>query len=131
MNIELDYDQDAEQVSDAGGRPGGYIGSGTGQARGDIEGVIKWDLYEDQAPDKCDASFVGSITSESGDRFDFETSGVLFAPTDDEPGIYRTNSEVIIESSSSETDKLHGDWVGTFDANSYHHSYVVTLATPA
>ena len=129
--IELDYDQHANQASDANGRPGGYIGSGTGWARGDIEGAVKWDLYEDQAPDKCDASFVGTITSGSGDRFDFETRGILFAPTNDEPGIYRTNSEVEFESSSLDTDNLQGDWVGTFDANSYHHSYVVTLGTPA
>ena len=130
LNIELDYDQDATRSSNATGRPGGYIGSGTGQARGDIEGAVKWDLYEDQAPDKCDASFVGTITSVSGDRFDFETRGVLFAPTDDEPGIYHTNSEVNIESISSDAGKFSGEWVGTFDATSYHHSYVVTLGTP-
>jgi hypothetical protein len=135
VNIELDYDPNVKQASESAGipTPGGYIGSGTGQASGDIEGVIKWDLYEDQAPDKCDASFVGTITSESGEELNFHTRGILFAPTAAEPGIYRTNSEVTIGNDSPDerdAGSLSGEWIGTFDSTKYHHSYVLKLDSP-
>ena len=130
VNIELDYDPQAHQTSDAVSisAPGGYIGSGNGFATGDIEGSVSWDLYEDQAPDKCDASFVGTITSKRGEEFRFQTRGILFAPTIEEPGIYRTNSEVAVTSTEPVENHLVGDWIGTFDSTLYHHSYVVTLA---
>jgi hypothetical protein len=135
VNIELDYDPNVIQASEPAGipTPSDYIGSGTGQASGDIEGVIKWDLYEDQALDKCDASFVGTITSESGEELNFHTRGILLAPTAAEPGIYRTNSEVTIGIGSpdkQDAGTLSGDWVGTFDSTKYHHSYVLKLDKP-
>ncbi|MBT4126508.1 MAG: hypothetical protein HOE43_08950 [Chloroflexi bacterium] len=127
LNVELDYDPQAKQASDAAGKPGGYIGSGVGTATGDINGSIAWDLYEDQSPEKCDASFVGVITTPTGDEINFQTRGMLLAPTPAEPAIFRTNSEIVIVANQQFPSDLKGDWIGTFDASTYHHSYVVNV----
>ncbi|MEP4379598.1 MAG: hypothetical protein ABJ215_09975 [Alphaproteobacteria bacterium] len=55
---------------------GDYIGSGNGTITGDLlAGDIKWSLFENEAPDVCDFSIVGTITDEAAVAHGFEILG--------------------------------------------------------
>jgi len=46
---------------------GTYIGSGDGTVAGEaLSGNVKWSLFENQAPDVCDFTLVGTIAEAGG-----------------------------------------------------------------
>lgn len=59
---------------------GDYIGAGDGTLTGTgtdgtPSGRVKWTLFENQRPDVCDFSLVGTITGEDGTEHPFEVLG--------------------------------------------------------
>lgn len=59
---------------------GTYIGSGDGTVTGDVlSGSVKWSLFENQAPDVCDFTLVGTITAAVGMGGDTDGNGVEHA----------------------------------------------------
>lgn len=55
---------------------GDYIGAGDGQMTGELlSGRVKWTLFENQAPDICDFTLVGTITDADGTEHGFEILG--------------------------------------------------------
>tara|TARA_R110002110_G_scaffold376568_2_gene586510 strand:- start:19843 stop:20244 length:402 start_codon:yes stop_codon:yes gene_type:complete len=55
---------------------GTYIGSGNGTMTGDLlSGDVKWSLFENEAPDVCDFTLVGTVTDAGGTAHDFEILG--------------------------------------------------------
>lgn len=128
--FEMQYVPDLEQTDSGDGRPGHYIGSGAGTAHiGDLRGTIRWDLFEDQSPDRCAASFVGTLRFEDGEEVRFETNGWLHVPDDDKPHIWEASGHTVsFKSDGAQTSWLNGvngRWLGTFDSNTYRHRYSV------
>lgn len=55
---------------------GRYLGSGTGEIKGTVNGSVVWDLYEEQSDPKLHRTqFVGRLTSSDGSTVSFETTG--------------------------------------------------------
>jgi hypothetical protein len=131
FTLDLQYDPSRSQRSSADGKPGHYIGSGTGRAEGDrVSGAARWDLYEDQAPTRCNASFAGTIETEKGAIISFTTTGYLYLPDNSAPHAWRTDSKVTLKSDAAEYAWLNGveaAWSGSFDMSTYRHSYRILL----
>ena len=133
FTLDLQYDESSSQRSNADGKPGHYIGSGTGQAAGDrLSGTVHWDLYEDQAPNRCNAAFAGTIETKEGTLVGFTTEGYLYVPDSSVPHAWRTESEVTLTTDAPEyawIDGIKATWRGTFDMLTYRHRYEILLAT--
>lgn len=55
---------------------GTYIGSGNGTMTGALlAGDVKWSLFENEAPDVCDFTLVGTVTDAGGATHGFEILG--------------------------------------------------------
>jgi hypothetical protein len=55
---------------------GDYIGSGNGTMTGAaLSGEVKWSLFENQAPDVCDFTLVGTIHDADSAEISFEILG--------------------------------------------------------
>jgi len=62
---------------------GTYIGSGNGTMTGDLlSGDVKWSLFENEAPDVCDFTLVGTVTDSDSTEHGFEILGY----SEHEPG---------------------------------------------
>lgn len=57
------------------GRLGKPLGAGEGTVTGAIEGVVRWNLFEDQRGDFCGANHDGVIETGDGARIEFSTLG--------------------------------------------------------
>ena len=129
FDLELQYQPDAVQHSSAEGRPGNYLGSGTGVATADrLNGTVRWDLYEDQAPDRCETGFAGVITTDDGATISFDTRGWGYVPSKSEPNAWHMNAAVRFATDDPRYSRLDGllaVWDGTFDAVTYQHRYTV------
>ena len=64
---------------------GEYLGSGTGEITGKVNGSVVWDLYEEQSDPKLHRTqFVGRITSSDGSTLSFEATGYFIPRAGDE-----------------------------------------------
>lgn len=130
--FELQYDPELPQIDSGHGRPGHYIGSGFGTASiGDHSGSVRWDLFEDQSPDRCAASFVGSVQLENGEVVGFETNGWLHVPDPTTPELWEASGHSVSfnakEGQTAWLDGVTGRWLGTFDSKTYRHRYSVHI----
>lgn len=123
--LSLEVTPGSEPETSAEGKPGHYIGGGVGTARGErVNGDVRWDLYEAQAPDRCDASFAGEITTEDGATVGFQTRGWLHTPDASQPHIWQTRSIVLFTTDSAEYSWLDGYeavWEGQSDLSVMRH----------
>ena len=119
FSLELQFQPSAEQRTSSKGKPGHYIGSGVGIAQGQkVSGNVQFDFYEDPAPDRCEASIVGTIVTEDGGSIEFETRGYLY-PDKSRQDIWHTNSEVRFTTDDARYTWLNGvagTWEGEFNS---------------
>ncbi len=131
MEVELAYREGKSRMSDGEGKVGHYLGSGDGTVMGPkIQGTVQWDLFENQAPEVCDAHLHGIITTEDGARIDFDVLGFFRAPSGPER-VWSLTASVVFGTKEPQygwrADSPYR-WEGTFDESTYRHHYRVTRA---
>ncbi|MBT3400423.1 MAG: hypothetical protein HOL07_04395 [Rhodospirillaceae bacterium] len=73
-DMELQYQGETIWVPET--KLGTYIGSGTGTVTGEaLSGSVTWSLFENQAPDVCDFTLVGTIREAGGVDGEADGSG--------------------------------------------------------
>ena len=128
FDVNLTYREKRDEVSDADGKVGVYLGSGDGEVSGDrIQGTVRWDLFERQAPAACDAHFRGVIETQDGATIRFDVLG-FFIPPKKPDKIWRFGGSVLLAPDGEGYDWLRplpATWQGQFDEGSYTHQYRV------
>ena len=67
FEVITQYQEGLVAITSAEGKVGGYLGSGKGKVYGQqMQGEMRWDLYEDIADDVCQTNFVGEIYTVDG-----------------------------------------------------------------
>ena len=119
---------------------GKYLGSGTGDVKGIVNGSVVWDLYEEQSNPKLHRTqFVGRITSSDGSTASFETTGYFTPRPGDEPYWDLTSAVYFSDTKGAAYHELAhriGLWQGHVEIltdadahTTYSHTYTLYLAS--
>lgn len=116
--------QDA--ITSPEGKVGVYMGSGDGIVAGQVNGAIKWDLYEAMDDGVCLTNFAGEIETDDGATIRFDARGHGKVPDPEKP-----NDWVMVYGVKFDTDDERyswlnatlGVWEGEFSMETYRHHY--------
>ncbi|MBT4907207.1 MAG: hypothetical protein HOK98_14030 [Rhodospirillaceae bacterium] len=102
---------------------GDYIGSGNGTITGDdLAGDVKWSLFENQAPDVCDFTLLGTINDAEGTEHGFEILG--YSAHEPDTRTWRLSAGIRFASRmSGEKFPATGVVTGVFESESQTHRY--------
>lgn len=130
LQINLQYQKDLPALNAEGGKLGKYLGSGDGTVIGDnLRGSVRWDLFENQGNQVCDANINGVIKTDDLVEIHFSVLG-LFRKLDS-GNKWKLAAGVQFESNSPKYQWLNaapGSWVGIFDMENYSHQYTISLS---
>jgi len=127
FDMELENRQGMSRVIADMGKFGDYFCSGEGAVFGpQINGVVLWDLFQEQGENVCGSNLRGIIKSDDGSQITFESVGFMIRPDITKPTDWFTTASFKLE-----TDALHLAWMnntlailqGKFDMGSNRHSY--------
>ncbi|HZE91345.1 MAG TPA: hypothetical protein VE029_06490 [Rhizobacter sp.] len=139
--IQLEYKEGMQRIAPTfKNNYGKYLGSGTGNIKGVINGMVVWDLFEEQSdPQLHRTQFVGRITSSDGGTVSFESTGYFIPRPGDEhywdltSAIYFTDAKGV---AYQELAHRIGLWQGNVhiltdaDAHTtFSHTYTLYLTT--
>ncbi len=128
FDIYLEYKEGKPPVS-MDGKIGEYIGSGVGRVEGSkIRGTVHWTLFELVNKEACQSNLFGIITTEDGEKINFDSMGIFMVPDKEKPHLWVTTAGVSFETDDEKyrwLNSLLGVWEGEFDSKSYRHHYRV------
>jgi hypothetical protein len=129
FDMELEYHQGKEKVYPEGGKLGDYLGSGEGAVFGPvINGVVHWDLFEEQDEFICGSNLRGIIKTDDGFQITFESVGYFMRPDMSDPTNWVTSASVHFQAEAGPyawLNNILAIWQGVFDMGSFRHSYRV------
>ena len=127
FEARLDYrGQDA--VTSPEGKVGEFIANGDGTVAGQINGTIKWDLYEDMDGGVCLTNFAGTIETEDGATIRFDARGHGKVPDPEKPNDWVMVYGVKFNTEDDQYDWLNaslGVWEGEASQETGKHRYQV------
>lgn len=133
VDLDLSYSSGAQRVVPGSHRPGTYLGSGDGTARGvGLAGTVRWDLSEHTGPAACEMFFSGVIETDDGATIHFDTSGYGLVPDPDgAPELWDVTASVRFRTDDPRyawVAARPATWQGVFDMETYRHRYRISRA---
>lgn len=129
FELELQYREGMEAITDPAGNLGEYLGSGDGTVKGaTLRGNVRWDLYEKVGETRCQTNFAGVIETEEGAQIQFDAKGFGMVADPSKPNEWHMASAVQFETADERYRWLNttlGLWDGHFDMETYRHHYRV------
>ena len=137
FDVSLEYTPGLDRVTpEEHSHRGEYLGSGGGTIAGsDLEGTVRWDVFEVVGETRCDMEFAGTIETNSGDVVRFESTGYGFVA--DPAG--KPHEWTVTHAIRFETDAPGLRWLadlgaslhGTYDMSTSRLRYQILAAAPA
>jgi hypothetical protein len=133
FEVELQYQPGMEAVTSPEGRLGEYLGSGDGTVKGpNIQGTVRWDLYEVTGEVRCQTNFAGVIDTDDGAEIRFDAQGFGMVPDGSKPHEWH-----MANAGQFDTQDEHYAWLNTvlalwdgeFDMETYRHRYRIYTRT--
>lgn len=129
FEMELQYQEGMAAMTSAEGKIGQYIGSGDGTASGEeIQGNVRWDLYEVIDEARCQTNFAGVIETDDGAQVHFDARGYGMATNPSQPDAWHMVYAVQFETADEKYYWLNTTlalWDGQLDMKNYRHHYRV------
>ncbi len=129
FDMELEYRQGMAKVFPDSGKLGDYLGSGEGAVFGSkINGVVRWDLFEEQGEILCGSNLRGTITTDDASQITFDSVGYFMRPDMSRPTYWVASASVHFQTEAGPYSWLNDDlslWHGVFDMGTFRHSYRV------
>jgi hypothetical protein len=125
-DFQLQYDRDTRRITSGDPRVGSYLGSGTGEAQGNLlRGKIRWDLFEAQGETLCAANFRGEVETEDGTTVMFDCLGFFRRPEAGQEIWTMSGSVVFLSDDPRHSNLMERPalWEGEFDMSTYTHRY--------
>jgi len=127
FEVELQFRQGMAPVGSAEGKGGEYIGSGAGTVKGaQIDGTVRWDLFEEQEETLCRSNLTGVIETNEGAQIQFESRGFFIKPDQSNPNKWITSASVHFDTTDQRYEWLNTHlavWEGEFDMETFCHHY--------
>lgn len=122
-DMALTYRGESIWVPDA--KFGDYIGAGDGEITGDLlSGRVRWTLFENQAPDICDFSLVGTIIESGNTEHGFEILG--YSEHEPETRTWRLSAGIrFVPGVANPAFPLVGVVTGAFHSDTQTHRYAL------
>jgi len=131
MDMELENRQGAGRVIQTQAKIGDYLAGGEGAVFGSrINGIVRWDLYQEEGEFVCGSNLRGSIKTDDGYQLNFESIGNMVRSDLAQPTFWYTTASV-----SFATDSRPYEWLnkalavlqGRYDMGSGRHSYRIFI----
>jgi hypothetical protein len=127
FEVELQFQQEMSIVTSSEGRAGEYIGSGDGTVKGPkINGVIRWDLFEEREETLCRSNLAGVIDTNDGAQIHFDSRGFFIKPDQSDANKWITSASVHLNTVDQRYGWLNTRlalWEGSFDMKTFRHHY--------
>ena len=127
MDMELENVQGAGRTSQAQAKMGDFLAGGEGAVFGPrINGIVLWELFQEQGEFVCGSNLRGSIKTDDGFQISFDSIGNMVRPDLAKPTFWFTTASVTFTSDSGPYQWLNntlGVLQGRYDMGSNRHSY--------
>lgn len=127
MDMELENTQGADRTIQTQAKIGEFLAVGEGAVFGPhINGIVLWELYQEQGEFVCGSNLRGSIKTDDGSQISFDSIGNMIRPDIARPTFWFTTASVTFTSDSGPHKWLNnslGVLQGRYDMGSNRHSY--------
>jgi hypothetical protein len=127
MDMELENRQGAGRTIQAQAKIGDFLAGGEGAVFGPrINGIVHWDLYQEQGEFVCGSNLRGSIKTDDGYQISFDSIGNMIRPDLARPTFWFTTASVSFTTDSQLYKWLNNSLAvlqGRYDMGSNRHSY--------
>ena len=129
MDMALENSQGVGRVVADRARIGDFLAAGEGAVFGPrVNGIVRWDLYQDQGEFTCGSNMRGIIKTDDGAQIEFEALGYMLKANRAQPMVWYTTASMRFETeahSYSWIKDVLGVLQGKFDMGINSHSYRV------
>ena len=131
MDMELENRQGKGRIHLERAKIGDYLAGGEGAVFGSrLNGVILWDLYQEQGEFITGAQLRGTINTDDGSAVALEAIGHMIRPLSNQPTLWFTAASVQFETTSRQYQWLEGTLgilQGKYDVAIGRHSFRVFI----